>query len=106
MKKVVQLTTMVDREINQIKKRGIAVNKIAKKQLSKKLYNTYNKSPRKEQVIMVMLFGMKYNKQLSKLGVIDVVNMSGLPKGYVSELYRGIKLSKHLKVKPSIGKSM
>lgn len=71
-------------------------------ELGIKLQTTYNESPRNEQVTYVILFGLKYHKQINVYGVKAVVDVSGIPNGYISELHRAIKLSKYMKIKQGI----
>ncbi|MBL7769306.1 MAG: hypothetical protein JNK20_10040 [Flavipsychrobacter sp.] len=68
-------------------------------QLSSTLKEMYSNAPKKEQVTMVHLFGIKYAEHLQKIGVREVVQQSGLPISYNTEINKGINLAKYVSPK-------
>lgn len=65
-------------------------------ELAKKLEDMYLNAPKGEQVTMIHLFGIKYNKQIKEYGVSEVVEQSGIHKSYITEVAKMIKLAKYV----------
>ena len=65
------------------------------------LSEMYNNAPSGEQVTMIHLFGIKYADIIVKNGYSrkDIIKVSGLSNSYITELSKGLKLSKYVIIK-------
>ncbi len=70
-------------------------------ELAKVLNEMYYNAPKGEAVSMIHLFGIKYAEEIEKLDIPKkcIIEQSKLPSSYLTELMKGIKLSKHVKPK-------
>ena len=70
-------------------------------QLGAELRKMYNDAQRGESVAMIHLFGIKYANEIKncKCSNKDIVTVSGISKSYVTELIKGVKLSKFVDIK-------
>ncbi len=68
-------------------------------QLGKILFDMYDNAPRKEQVTMIHLFGIKYSEEIKNAGIKEIVDASGIYSTYKSEVSKGVKLAKYVKEK-------
>lgn len=68
-------------------------------QLGKVLKEMYDNAPKKEQVIMIHLFGIKYHDEIKNAGIKDVVDASGIKSTYKVEVNKGVNLSKYVQEK-------
>jgi hypothetical protein len=68
------------------------------KKLGLKLKEMYDNAPRGEQVAMIHLFGIKYPKEIKEAGVKNVVIEAGISSTYVTEVSKGMSLSKYVKI--------
>ncbi|HHT66204.1 MAG TPA: hypothetical protein GX017_08985 [Clostridiales bacterium] len=61
----------------------------------------YENARRNEAVCQINLFGIKYAQEIKRSGrtVKQLVELSGINKGYVTEISKGIKLSKFVVLK-------
>jgi hypothetical protein len=67
--------------------------------LGKILADMYNNAPKKEQVTMIHLFGVKYADDLQKVGIREVVEQAGIHSTYRTELSKAVKLAKYVEAK-------
>ncbi|KIC91325.1 hypothetical protein [Flavihumibacter solisilvae] len=67
------------------------------KELGKALKDMYKNAPKKEQVTMIHLFGVKYHSEISQAGVREVIEESGIHSTYRTELNKAIKLAKYVR---------
>lgn len=65
------------------------------------LSEMYNNAPSGEQVTMIHLFGIKYADIIVENGYSkkDIIKASGLSNSYLTELSKGLKLSKYVIIK-------
>ena len=70
-------------------------------ELAEKLRETYEDARRNEATCQVILFGIRYAAELQACGVPlrEIVSMSGVSRGYLAELGKGVKLSKYVTVR-------
>jgi hypothetical protein len=70
-------------------------------ELASKLRSMYENARRNEAVCQINLFGIKYAQEIKRSGrtVKQLVELSGINKGYVTEISKGIKLSKFVVLK-------
>lgn len=66
-------------------------------ELGQLLFKMYDEAPRKEQVTMIHLFGVKYSDDIQKEGVREVIEASGIHSTYRTELNKAIKLAKYVR---------
>lgn len=52
----------------------------------------------KEQSTQVHLFGIKYAQEISSMSLAQLVTQAGLPAPYRTEIRKGIKLAKYVRV--------
>ncbi len=69
---------------------------MTEKQLSEKLADMYNNARRNEQATMIHLFGIKYAAEIRKYSIKDIVLAAGLHLSYLTEVHKGIMLSKYV----------
>jgi 5-methylcytosine-specific restriction protein B len=69
--------------------------------LGKKLHEMYFESDEGESVAMIHLFGVKYAKEIANLGVskIDIAKAAGINESYGTEISKGVKLARYVRVK-------
>ena len=67
-------------------------------ELANILNRMYEGAKRNEAVSQVTLFGIMYADEIAESGCTlkDLVQLSGLNMGYVTEVSKGIKLSQHV----------
>ena len=72
-------------------------------ELANKLRNMYDRAKRNEAVCQINLFGIMYAKDIQDGGysLEHKVELSGISKGYLTEISKGIKLSKYVVLKES-----
>jgi hypothetical protein len=64
----------------------------------------YRGAPEGEKVAHIHLFGIQYASDLEYIPIRDVVIQAGLPDSYATEVSKGKKLAKYVKVmrQPSV----
>jgi hypothetical protein len=67
--------------------------------LGKTLADMYKNAPKKEQVTMIHLFGVKYADDIQKVGIREVVEQAGIHSTYRTELNKAVKLAKYVNPK-------
>lgn len=69
--------------------------------LAEILKNQYEESLKNEQVVNIHLFGIKYGEIIKKYSysASKIIELSGLNESYKTELSKGIRLSKFVKLK-------
>jgi len=67
--------------------------------LSEILKDMYENAPKKEQVVHIHLFGIKYAEIIKKnnFRIAELIEKAGMKKSYKIEISKGIKLSKFVK---------
>lgn len=67
-------------------------------ELAQELRNRYEHARRNEATCQVILFGILYARELQTCGVPlrEILEQSGVSRGYLSEISKGIKLSKYV----------
>jgi hypothetical protein len=67
-------------------------------ELGSKLREMYNNAPKGDAVAMIHLFGIKYASQINegKISKRDIIKQSGLPKSFITELTKGVKLAAYV----------
>ncbi len=67
-------------------------------ELASKLRSMYENARRNEAVCQINLFGIIYAKDIQAGGCTlkHIVELSGIGKGYLTEISKGIKLSKYV----------
>jgi len=70
-------------------------------ELANKLRNMYDSARRNEAVCQIHLFGIMYARDILDSGysLKHIVELSGIGKGYLTEISKGIKLSKYVVLK-------
>ena len=68
-------------------------------QLADELRKMYNGAPRGEQTTMIHLFGIKYASELTRTSPGSVIKQAGLHSSYVTEIHKGRRLAKYVKLK-------
>jgi hypothetical protein len=68
-------------------------------ELGNLLEEMYSNAPRKEQVTMIHLFGVKYAEDIQKVGIREVIEQSGIHSTYRTELNKAVKLAKYVNPK-------
>lgn len=65
------------------------------------LSDMYNNAPRKDQVTMIHLFGIKYANLIIENGYSrkEIIKKSNIPESYLVELNKGIRLSNYVVIK-------
>ena len=69
------------------------------RQLADELRRMYNDAPRGEQTTMIHLFGIKYASELTRTSPGSVVEQAGLHSSYVTEVHKGRRLAKYVKLR-------
>lgn len=67
-------------------------------ELAEILRGMYNNARRNEAVCQVNLFGILYAEELKNSGctIKHIVELAGIQSGYVSEISKGMKLSRYV----------
>lgn len=70
--------------------------------LGQTLREVYSSAPDGESVTMIHLFGIKYADEIRRSGLKArmIIESSGIRDSYVTELQKGMRLSKYVTVKP------
>lgn len=68
-------------------------------ELASILNEMYSNAPKKEQVTMIYLFGVKYAEDIQKVGVREVIDQSGIRSTYRTELKKAMNLAKYVQPK-------
>lgn len=73
-------------------------------ELARILRTMYENAKRNEAVCQINLFGIMYADEIKKSGcsVKRIVELSGIRQGYLSEVTKGMKLSKYVTVKEGV----
>lgn len=69
------------------------------KELGEILREMYENAPRKEQVTFIHLFGIKYHEEIKSAGIREVVELSGIPITYRTEVNKGVNLGRYVSEK-------
>ena len=68
-------------------------------ELASTLRGMYQSAPEKEKAVQIHLFGIIYAEELANVSLSDVLEISGLPRSYVTEVNKGRNLSKYVELK-------
>lgn len=70
-------------------------------ELGSTLKEMYENAPKGDSVTMIHLFGIKYSTVItnSNFSRKDIIEKSGISPSYLTELSKGINLSKYVKLK-------
>lgn len=73
-------------------------------ELAAVLKNMYENTYSKEKALMIHVFGIKYGEIIrdKKVRIADIIKYAGLKKSYVTELNKGVNLSKYVEIKSDI----
>lgn len=76
-------------------------------ELAEILRSMYENAKRNEAVCQINLFGIMYAEELRKNGyaIKHILQLSGVSKGYLSEISKGVKLSKYVVLRKDIESS-
>ena len=66
------------------------------KELGNILNDMYSNALKKEQVTMILLFGVKYAEQIGRVGTREVVEASGLNISYIAEISKAVRLAQYV----------
>ena len=71
---------------------------MAPDELAHTLSEMYHNAPEREATAMIHLFGIKYAAEIRDCGapVTEIVRLSGLYLSYSSEVYKGVRLARHV----------
>lgn len=74
---------------------------MVKAELAALLRAMYDGAKRNEAACQVHLFGIKYAKELQECGcpLKEIVQLSGISMGYLSEVSKGVKLAQYVEMK-------
>lgn len=74
---------------------------MVKAELAALLRAMYDGAKRNEAACQVHLFGIKYVKELQECGcpLKEIVQLSGISMGYLSEVSKGVKLAQYVELK-------
>ena len=67
----------------------------------RRLREMYDTAPYGEQVAHIHLFGVKYADELEGLSNVDIVRQAGMYESYSTEVAKGRRLSKYVRLKGS-----
>ena len=67
--------------------------------LGKLLSESYQNAPKSEKVTMIHLFGIRYSEEIMQCGIAEVIKESGIFSTYRTELGKGVKLAKYVKLR-------
>lgn len=67
-------------------------------ELGKKLSEMYKNAPKGDSAAIIHLFGIKYAEEIkdSEYSKKDIIKQSGISPSYLTELNKGVKLSKYV----------
>ena len=68
-------------------------------ELGKILRQMYDDAPEGEKETMIHLFGLKYSDMLDRVPIAKVVEKSGIPASFSTEIRKMIKLSGYVTLK-------
>lgn len=73
-------------------------------ELADKLYQMYDNAKRNEAVCQVILFGILYAQEIKEESHVlkRIVELSGIRKGYLSEISKGMQLAKYVVPKDQV----
>ena len=66
------------------------------------LRDMYNRAPYGEKTTYIRLFGIKYAEEIAHISRSELVDLAGIKSSYDTEIYKGIKLSKYVEIKPGV----
>lgn len=71
------------------------------KELGNKLREMYKNAPKGDAVAMIHLFGIKYAKEILSYNHSkkEIIEESGISSSYLTELNKGVTLSKYVELK-------
>lgn len=71
------------------------------KELGDKLNEMYSNAPSGDKVAMIHLFGIKYASEISQSHYSnkDIARKASIPESYGTEISKGVKLAKYVKLK-------
>lgn len=74
---------------------------MTKEKLAAELKDMYNNSLKGDATTMILLFGVKYAKELKECGVSmkEIAEFSEIGSSYQTEISKGIRLSKYDRLK-------
>lgn len=74
---------------------------MVKAELAALLRAMYDGAKRNEAACQVHLFGIKYARELQECGcpLKEIVQLSGISMGYLSEVSKGVKLAQYVELK-------
>ena len=68
-------------------------------QLGKLLRESYENAEKSEKVTMIHLFGIKYHDEIKQSNISEIISESGIYSTYRTELGKGLKLARYVKLK-------
>jgi hypothetical protein len=70
-------------------------------ELGKKLRDMYDNASPNEQTTMIHLFGIKYAEEIRDSGITprEILKKADMQESYQTEINKGIRLSKYVKIK-------
>jgi len=73
---------------------------MSENQLASILNEMYENAPSKERVVHIHLFGIRYADEIKKSNVTpkEIIEASNLNNSYATEIGKGIKLSKYVRL--------
>ena len=71
------------------------------RELAAELRSMYDQAKRNEAACQIHLFGIKYAEELLQCGspLKHILELSGIPHGYLSEISKGIKLAQYVTIR-------
>jgi hypothetical protein len=63
------------------------------------LAETILNAPKKEKVIKLYLFGIKYADDIKKFSIREVIENSNIPQSYQAEMNKAVNLAKYVSIK-------
>ena len=77
------------------------MDEMSEYELGQILKEMYDNAPKGEAVAFIHIFGIKYADIIRDSGYssANIVDASGLPKSYCTEVTKGMKLSKYVELK-------
>jgi hypothetical protein len=67
-------------------------------ELGKILKKDYENAKPKQQVISIYLFSIHFNNEIKYAGIKEVIEQSGIPNTYTSEVSKGVRLSQFVSI--------
>ena len=68
-------------------------------ELARALREAVNRAPEGERVVSIHLFGIRHARDLREVSLRDVVDGAGIPRSYVTEVHKGMRLAEHVVAK-------